>query len=401
VEITDEMNEERYDVVVVGAGPAGSVTARIAAEHGLDVLLLDRNQEIGVPVKCAEGAGKEIEQFVTPDKKWISAEVKGAYIYAPDGTKVEMAGEKMEEVGYVLERRLFDKFLASEAARAGAEVRVRTEAYGLIKEDGYAKGVSVRALAEGETKRIYAQVVVGADGVESKVGRWGGINTKLRPSDIDICAEFLMYDASIDSDYNKFFLGSKIAPKGYAWTFPKGEGCANVGVGISGDMSGEGHHAIDYLRAFVHSQFPNGKVLAEMYGAVPVCGMISESVADGLVLVGDAAWQVNPITGGGIIYALHAGEMAGEVIAKAVQENDVSKKRLAEYDTQWRNAFRKRLDIGLKAKEFFCSLSDDDINKLAHSLADIKIHELTTKALLIELIKKNPRMMMRLARTLL
>jgi len=396
------MKEERYDVVVVGSGPAGSTTAKNAAERGLDVLLLERNQEIGVPVKCAEGVTQEIEQFVTPDEKWISAEVKGANIYAPDGTKVVMAGEKMDEVGYVLERRLFDKFLASEAARAGAEVRVKTEAYGLIQEDGYTKGVSVRAMAEGETKRVHAQVVVGADGVESRVGRWAGINTRLRPSDIDVCAEFLMYDTTINTDYSEFFfMGREKTPKGYAWVFPKGEDCANVGVGIGGDMSGEGHHAIDYLKAFVRSKFPNGKILAEMYGAVPVCGLISESVADGLVLVGDAAWQVNPITGGGIVYAMHAGEIAGEVIAKAVQENDVSKKRLAEYDTRWRKAFGKRLDTGLKAKEFLFTLSDDDVNTLAHSLENIKIQELTTKALLFELIKRNPRMLMRLAKKLL
>jgi digeranylgeranylglycerophospholipid reductase len=396
------MKEERYDVVVVGAGPAGSMTAKNAAERGLDVLLLERNQEIGVPVKCAEGVTQEIEQFVTPDERWISAEVKGANIYAPDGTKVVMADEKMEEVGYVLERRLFDKFLASEAARAGAKVRVKTEAYGLIQEDGYAKGVSVRAMAEGETKRVHAQVVVGADGVESRVGRWAGINRRLRPSDLDVCAEFLLCDTTINTDYSEFFfLGGEKTPKGYAWVFPKGEDCANVGVGIGGDMSGEGHHAIDYLNAFVRSKFPNGKILAEMYGAVPVCGLISESVADGLVLVGDAAWQVNPITGGGIVYAMHAGEIAGEVIAKAVQENDVSKKRLAEYDTRWRKAFGKRLDTGLKAKEFLFTLSDDDVNTLAHSLEDIKIQELTTKALLFELIKRNPRMLMRLAKKLL
>jgi digeranylgeranylglycerophospholipid reductase len=396
------MKEERYDVVVVGAGPAGSMTAKKAAERGLDVLLLERNQEIGVPVKCAEGVAKEVVQFfVTPDRRWISAEVNGANIYAPDGTKVVMAGEKMEEVGYVLERRLFDKYLASEAARAGAEVRVRTEAYGLIKENGYATGVSVRSLAEGETKRIHAQVVVGADGVESRVGRWGGINTRLRPSDMDVCAEFLLYDTNISSDYSEFFLGHEIAPKGYAWVFPKGADCANVGVGIGGDTSGEGHHAIDYLRAFVRSKFPNGKVLAEMYGAVPVCGLISESVADGLVLVGDAAWHVNPLTGGGILYAMHAGEIAGDVIASAVQENDVSKKRLAEYDAGWRKEFGKRLETGLKAKEFFFTLSDDELNMLAHSLEGIKIHELTTRALLLELIKRNPRMLMKLARTLL
>jgi len=175
------MREERHDVIVVGAGPAGSVTARVAAEHGLDTLLIDRNLEIGVPVKCAEGVSKEIEELVTLDKKWVCAEAKGANIYSPDGTKVVMATETMEEVGYVLERRIFDKFLASEAARAGAQVRVRTEAYDIIKEDGYAKGVYARGMEENT--RIHAQVVVGADGVESRAGRWAGIDTRLPPSE--------------------------------------------------------------------------------------------------------------------------------------------------------------------------------------------------------------------------
>lgn len=393
------MKEEKYDVVVVGAGPAGSITAKKAAEHGLDVLLIERNQEIGVPVKCAEGVSKEIERFIPFDKRWVCAEVKGANIYAPDGTKVVLAEDKMKEVGYVLERRLFDKALAGEAARAGADVRVKTEAYGLIKENGYAKGVSVRSM--DETERIYADVVVGADGVESNVGRWAGINTRLRPSGIEVCAEFLMCNVDIDKEHSEFFLSSEIAPKGYAWVFPKGEDRANVGLGICGDASSEQHRAIDYLRAFVRSKFPDGKILAEMYGAVPVCGVIKESVADGLVLVGDAAWHVNPLTGGGILYAMYAGEIAGEVIAKAVQENDVSKKRLAEYDTRWRRDFGKRLDMGLKAKEFCFKLSDKDLNTLAHSLAGVKIHKLTTEALLLELVKRNPKMLFGLAKMLL
>ncbi len=393
------MKEERYDVVVVGAGPAGSVTAKTAAEHGLDVLLIERNQEIGVPVKCAEGVSKEIEKFVAPDKRWICAEVKGANMYGPDGTKVVLSGEKMEEVGYVLERRIFDKFLASEAARAGAEVRVKTGAHGIIEEDGYAKGVYARAM--GEDTRIYAHVVVGADGVESKVGRWAGIKTRLQPSNISVCAEFLMCDIEFNNDYSEFFLGSEIAPKGYAWVFPKGEDCANVGIGIGGDVSDEKHRAIDYLKAFVRSRFPDGKIVAEMYGAVPLSGPIYESVADGLILVGDAARQVNPLTGGGILYAMHAGEIAGDVIAKAVQENNFSKKRLMEYESRWREAFGKRLETGLKAKDFFLNLPDEDLNTLAQSLAGVKIKELSTLALLMELIRRNPKMLLGLAKMLL
>jgi digeranylgeranylglycerophospholipid reductase len=395
------MKEERHDVVVVGAGPAGSVTAKRAAEGGLDVLLIERNQEIGVPVRCAEGVSKEIERFVVPDKKWICAEVQGANIYAPDSTKVVLSGAKakMEEVGYVLERRLFDKFLAHEAARAGAEIQVKTEAYGIIEDNGYAKGVYARCM--GEDTRIYAQVVVGADGVESMVGRWAGIKTRLRPADISVCAEFLMCDIELNKGYSEFFLGSTIAPKGYAWVFPKGEDCANVGLGIGGDISEENHRAIDYLKAFVHERFPEGKVVAEMYGAVPLSGPISESVGDGLILAGDAARHVNPLTGGGITYALQAGALAGEVVAKAVHEGDVSKKRLMEYETRWRKEFGKRLETGLKAKKFLFNFSDEDLNALAHSLRGVEIKELSTRALLTELIHRNPKLLFGLAKVLL
>jgi len=392
------MKEEKHDLVVVGAGPAGSVTAKKAAQQGLDVLLIERNQEIGVPVKCAEGVSKEIERFVALDKTWICAEVKGANIYAPDGTKVVLSGTKMEEVGYVLERRLFDKFLAHEAARAGAEIRLKTEAYGIIEDDGNTRGVYVRS--RGEDIRIYADIVVGADGVESRVGRWAGINTRLHPSDVSICAEFLMCDIDLNNDYSEFFLGSTIAPKGYAWIFPKGEDCANVGLGIGGDVSGEHHRAIDYLKAFVHERFPAGKVIAEMYGAVPLSGPIHESVADGLMLVGDAARHVNPLTGGGIIYAIQAGELAGDVVAKAMQENDVSKQRLMEYETRWRKEFGKRLETGLKAKNFLFKLSDEDLNTLAHSLQEVELKELSTWALLTELIHRNPKLLLGLAKLL-
>lgn len=393
------MKEERYDVVVVGAGPAGSVTAKTAAERGLDVLLIERNQEIGVPVKCAEGVSKEIEKFVAPDRRWICAEVKGANIYGPDGTKVVLSAETMDETGYVLERRIFDKFLASEAARAGAKIRVRTEAYDIIEEDGYAKGVYVRCM--GEDTRVFAPVVVGADGVESRVGRWAGINTRLQPSNISVCAEFLMCDIELNGDYSEFFLGSEVAPKGYAWVFPKGGDCANVGLGIGGDVSDEKHRALDYLKAFVRNKFPDGKTVAEMYGVVPLSGPSYESVAEGLILVGDAARQVNPLTGGGILYAMHAGEIAGDVIAKAVQEKDFSKKRLMEYENRWRSEFGKRLETGFIAKEFFFKLSDEDLNTLAHSLVGVKIKELSTGALLMELVKRNPKMLLGLTKMLL
>jgi len=204
-----------------------------------------------------------------------------------------------------------------------------------------------------------------------------------------------------NENFSEFYLGSEVAPKGYVWIFPKGGNCANVGIGIGGDTSGENHRAVDYLNAFVRNKYPDGKIIAEMYGAVPLSGPQAENVADGLILVGDAARQVNPLTGGGILYAMQAGEIAANVIAEAVQEKDFSKQKLSEYDERWKIEFGKRLETGLKAKEFFFDLSDNDLNTLAHSLKGVEIEEMTPWALLMELITQNPKMLDELAKKLL
>jgi len=391
------MKKEKYDVVVVGAGPAGSVTARTAAERGLDVLLIERNPDIGVPVKCGEGVSREIERFVEIDSRWISTEVKRIVTYGPDGTRMALSVEGSEVVGYVLERRLFDKFLAQQAAHAGAEVRVKTQAYGAIKEDGYVKGVY--ANSAGEDVHISANVVVGADGVESRVGRWGGIDTTLPLADVATCAQFLMCDVEVNKNILEIFFGGDIAPKGYAWIFPKGADCANVGLGIGGNVSRDNHRALDYLRAFVNDKFPDGKVLTEMYGAVPLSGPVYETVANGLILVGDAARHVNPITGGGILQAMQGGAIAGEVIAKAVREKNVSKRRLMEYEKRWRREFGKVLEVGMKIKNIVLNLSDEDSIKFFRLLSgDIKLKACTERAFLKAMIKKNPRILISLVR---
>jgi len=391
------MKEESYDVVVVGAGPAGSVTARTAAEKGLDVLLIERNAEIGVPVKCGEGVSKELEQFVDIDPRWICAEPEGFVTYGPGGTRVVVSGEGQGAAGYVLERRLFDKYLAQQAAHAGAEVRVKTQAYDLIQEDGYAKGVY--ANSAGEEVRISADVVVGADGVESRVGRWGGIDTRLPLADVAICAQFLMCDIEVNKNYFEIIFDDKIAPKGYAWIFPKGGDCANVGLGIGGDVSRDKYRARDYLRAFVDDKFPDGKVLTEMYGAVPLSGPVYETVANGLILVGDAARHVNPITGGGILQAMQGGAIAGDVIAKAVHEKNFSKRRLREYEKRWKREFGKVLEVGTKIKNIVLNLSDEELAKFFRLLSgDIRLKECTERALVKEMIKKNPRILFSLVR---
>lgn len=384
--------KDRYDVIVVGAGPGGSLTAKTAALKGLDVLLIEKRQQIGDPVRCAEGVNKEyLKEYIEPDPAWISAEVRGSKIYSPDGTLVEMSEELSgAEVGYVLERKVFDRALAREAALAGAEVMVKTRATGLLIEDDFVKGIKAEHM--GKQYEIRADIVIGADGVESKVGRWAGIDTTLNPRDMCTCAQYIITDLTIDPDFCEFFLGNKIAPVGYIWVFPKGKNMANVGIGITGHMSSKGK-ALELLDVFINKRFPDCKKIELVVGGVPVCGTIDKTVANGLMLVGDAARQSDPVTGGGIFNAMWAGDIAGKVAASAIGRSDVSAESLQEYEKAWRAELGRDLNMSLVVKERFTRMTDDELNTLAHSLEGVDLRSTTLIGLVWALFKANKKLL--------
>ena len=154
----------------------------------MDTILLEKKAEIGAPLRCAEGVSKSWldEVGIEPDPTWIRADMKGAIIKSTKGTTYQLDESKAgNEVGYVLERHLFDKALARDAANAGAKIMMRTSCTGIIREEG--KIVGIKAKTMGEEIEIRCKVVVAADGYESQVGRWAGIDTTLKLSDIDSC----------------------------------------------------------------------------------------------------------------------------------------------------------------------------------------------------------------------
>jgi digeranylgeranylglycerophospholipid reductase len=382
----------KCDVIVVGAGPGGSMAAKTAAAAGLDVVLIEKRQEIGDPVRCAEGVSKRsLCKMIKPEPEWIASEVKGARIYAPNGMSIIMSEDKGgSEVGYVLERKVFDRGLAMEAARSGANVMVKTRALGLLKKGGVPCGIS--ALRIGEPLQIEAPLIIGADGVESKVGRWAGIDTTLKLKDIESCAQFLVQDASIDDEYTEFFLGNSIAPSGYAWSFPKGDKLANIGLGILGSRSKPGE-ATRLLHEFMKSHFPNGKMVEMVVGGDPCADLLEHATADGVMLVGDAAHQSDPLTGGGILHAMQAGIIAGEVAAKALETGNVRRNGLIEYEKRWRESIGKHIAHGFELKEFFVKLTDNDLNQLFGSLAKEDISKMDLPGMLRMLFRLNPKLL--------
>ncbi len=295
---------ESYDVVVIGAGPAGSITARTIAQAGHSVLLVEKRQEIGAPVRCAEGASRAgLEKFVPIDPRWICAEIRGYRFHAPDGASFTV---EPDDVGYILERKIFDRDLANIAADAGAHVLAKTAARNVLcNESGAIAGVQLSA-APGDDVSVRSKIVIGADGVESQVGRWAGLDTVPRLRDMCSAVQYLMAGLDIDEGICDFYFGTQVAPGGYLWIFPKGKGMANVGIGIAGNRAGK-ITAQAFLDHFVEANFPAGSVLGVVAGGIPLGGTLKHMVKDGLMLVGDAAHQAFPHTGGGIENALEAG----------------------------------------------------------------------------------------------
>ena len=384
--------KEEYDIVVVGAGPAGTVAARYAAQDGASVLVLEKDRDVGYPVRCAEVINREgLEVFMQPDPRWINAEITKFGFVAPNGKKVIINLGKVE--GYVLERRIFDYELAKTASDAGAEILTRAYVNGLIKEDGKVSGVKYEF--RGEQKEVKAKLVIGADGVESRGGRWAGIETCIDFRDMESCFQVTASNVECEQDTLFFYFGKEVAPEGYFWVFPKGKGTANIGLGVSGGI-GKKRSALSYLNSNLDNLFPTANILTQVAGGVPSVVTLKEISAPGIMLVGDAARQVNPLSGGGISSGMVGGSIAGKLGAQSIKNNDLS--YIKKYPKEWRKARGKKHEILDKLKDGIYSFTDEQFDKLIESLIKLPEHKRSVGRFFIMALKNKPSLLKDIAK---
>lgn len=381
---------DTYDVIVIGAGPAGSMAAHAAALCGASVLLVEKRPAIGAPVRCAEGiVTADLTEFMDPDPKWVSTVIRKARFIAPDKSTFTISGKTGDEIlGYTLDRKIFDRDLAMRAADAGADVQVHARAVPLM-EGGRISGATI--YQHGKTHEVRAKVVIAADGVESKFAKSAGINTTVALADLDSCVQYLVTDIDIEQETNVFYWSNADCPHGYIWIFAKGPRSANIGIGIPGTKSGDGHRAKDYLDRFMAKHFPNGKITELIVGGVSTCKPLESTVADNLIICGDAARFSDPFTGGGIYQALYSGRLAGEIAANAVASGDCSRKALAVYEKTWRESrMGKFLARSALIRDVFFRMDDTILNEIIGSVPDLHLDEVTVPSVLTSMLKNNP-----------
>jgi len=329
-----------WDVLIIGAGPAGSKAAETAANGGASVLLVDRRAEIGVPVQCAEFLHRKVvHQLDLPDDI-VAQEVDAMVTHVHGGED-----SRMRVPGCILNRMNFDKLLVQRAIEAQAQVRLAAKVDEPLRSDD---GGIIGAMVEGV--KVMAKVIIGADGPNSTVGGWiGRRNKKLL---LAVNCHVRIHEPSTETEV---FLHPDF-PGGYGWLFPKGES-GNLGVGVNRDMGGKTKEALSSLWKMVEERV--GPRSASVSGHIPVGGP-RDMVKDNVILVGDAAGLTHPITGGGIHQAVECGALAGKGVAGFVNGDEGALDRYKnECDSIFGRSLAHAVDKRMKMESEWASASKD------------------------------------------
>ena len=349
---------DRYDIVTVGAGIAGSEAAIEAARKNSRVLLLEEHPQVGSPSHCSgvvSLTGLEL-LGLKAHSSFSQKLIHGARFYPPHGEPIEV--RKKDPVALILNRMKLDQFLAKQAVAAGAELRTKTRASKFERtSDG-----DLLTLTDGS--KAVGKVVIDASGAGSRLPEQAGLQTpdwaQIMPG-----LQYELIDMKEQGDLVELFFGSKKAPGFFAWSIPTGKNSARVGLA---SKKGNVKNLLDDL---VKEQWPKATVDATKSGSVLVSGPIPKCWSPGFIVVGDAAGQVKQTTGGGIVIGGYCGKLAGIAAASAATHSGMESERfLRNYDTQWREKFGSDLrKMGL-ARKLFASLSDETLDRLFTVLRD-------------------------------
>ena len=354
--------EACYDVIVVCAGPAGSTSALCAAKNGASVLLLDKKREIGSHIQCAG---------FLPDASEVQALLRDARL--PDTLKNYPDSCVLQRIdtqrlitpncnikefavrGTVLDRRRYDQFLAEQAARAGAELMIKTRVTKI-------EGTTIETSGIFGKHKIKAKAIIGADGPNSLVAKSKGLALKSESRETSVALEYQVRDVDIDPSALEMYFGKDFVPGGYAWIFPEGKDRANVGIGIRSGMAQKGISAKEYLHRFMRDhplagpKLKNSIIMNVIAGIIPVNGAPERTATENALVVGDAAGQIFATNGGGIPPAMIAGKIAGETAA----EFAAGKCKLEEYDRRWRAQFGSALETSVQARQLMDGIMKSD-----------------------------------------
>lgn len=380
--------KSKYDVIVVGGGPAGLTAARFAARSGVDVLLLERHNQVGQHLCCAEGVTITGLTVVTePEDEWISSKISGIKLISPSG---DTAFIDHPNAGYTIDRSRFEPYLARLAADVGAEIALGCRAENPVRDKKRFTRVDV--VTNGETRCLEYGVLIAADGVESTIARDAGLSGSLIPSRLASCAQYRLENVDIEAEIPELYLDHSVAPGGYTWVFPKGPDSANVGLGVIPTLAG-GRSSFDYLDDFIRRRFESYTITQKVMGVVPLFEGRKTMLKDNLMAVGDSARLIDSLTGAGIATALYSGRLAGELAAEYVRDGHRDG-ILRQYPRRFMKKFGRKLRLYSLAHEVLRRLKPDEFDLIISVMNEVfgekKVYAIDTTDILKRVFKRKP-----------
>lgn len=356
------------DVLVVGAGPAGSTAAYELARRGHSVRVLEEHSRVGYPVQCA-GLVSRRALALAPSDRTVRRAVHGAAVFGPSLGSITFRAA--EPRAFVIDRGAWDVELADRAARAGAQFDLGARFDRRVSEsDGEVRVALTRV--DRTTEEMEARLVIGADGVTSAVAR--GFRLR-RPVEILPAFEAEFPSSPGDPDQVEVYLSNEFAPGLFGWWIPDGSGGARVGIAAHADGTSARRY-FDRLMGYLGRRFGSPLVspTSLIASGIPI-GTVPRTAADRVLLVGDSAAQVKPLSGGGIFTGMRCAQIAAEVADGALRSNDLSYDRLAEYERRWRAEFSEEFSRALSLRRLFVRLSDSDLDRLIDVLRSSNLRE--------------------------
>jgi geranylgeranyl reductase family protein len=349
-----------HDVIVAGAGPAGSRTARDLAVRGFDVLVLEEHRSVGAPCHCSGLVTPRTVELAAVGSQIIHNTIRGAVLHARDVQPVRVGGDRVH--AYVIDRQELDRRLWAQAGRAGARLQPRTRLESFAVAGSH---VIVRARNKGLPTELRARLLVGADGALSRVAQQV---RGTRPAGIVAGLGALAgYGGNPLPDHVEVFLDPHAAPGWFGWTIPLTDGMARLGTGSANGV--RPRESFERLRASFPDTFGTARIHSHTGGLIALWEP-TPMVADRVMLVGDAARQVKPASGGGIHAALEAAALAAEVASDALRRDRLAIRELQAYPNQWHKNQGRELRRQHDMRRVFKRLSPSDIATLVPLLDD-------------------------------
>ncbi len=358
------------DAVVIGAGPVGSFSALTMARKGLNVIVCEEHKEVGLPTHCAGHISiKGLKQLgINLPNDVVENEIRGARFYSPSGYEFRL--KAASPITYVINRALFDKHLARLAEDAGARILLGTRVERLQSRNGFITGVILR---NGE--KLSSRIVIDAEGIASVFLKQMELSQFDRRFVASAVQGEVEYVDGVENDSVEVYLGQQFAPGLFAWIIPKRDGSAKIGLAT---RTG---NPMERLKRFIQThpaakkKLSFNRIMNLSYHLIPLGGPISRTYGNGFLVAGDAASQVKPTTGGGVIMGLTCAKIAGETAYQATRQNDLTENSLARYQSTWKSEIGFDMIIMKRLRTMLNNLSDHELDKMINLSSRLKINE--------------------------